>query len=73
MIANLKTHKVYPEIITNPETGEWVGKLIDGSGNVEATYKGKIDTAGKHYKDIRAEAAKAAHAKFNLTIQKYEV
>ena len=73
MIANLKTHRVYPEIITDTETGEWVGKLIAVDGTVEATYKGKIPTQGKHYKDIRAEAAKAAHAKFNLIIQKYEV
>ena len=73
MIANLKTHKVYPEIITDTETGAWVGKLIAVDGTVEASYTGNIDIEGKHYKDIRAEAAKAAHAKFNLIIQKYEV
>lgn len=73
MIANLKTHKVYPEIIIDTITGEWTGKLIDGQGNVEATYSGKVSVEGKHYRDIRADAAKAAHAKFNLIINKYEV
>ena len=73
MIANLKTHKVYPEVQVDTITGEWVGKLIAGNGTTKETYKGKIDVENKHYKDIRAEASKAAHAKFNLTINKYEV
>ena len=73
MIANLKTHRVYPEIITDTLTGEWVGKLIARNGTAEETYTGRVDVEGKHYKQIRAEAARAAHAKFNLTIQKYEV
>jgi len=42
MIANLKTHRVYPEIITNPITGQWVGKLIDVQGKVKATYNGQM-------------------------------
>jgi len=73
MIANLKTHRVYPEIITNPITGQWVGKLIDVQGKVKATYTGKVLVDGRHAKEIRADAAKAAHAKFNLIIEKYEV
>jgi len=73
MIANLKTHRVYPEVITDTITGEWVGKLIAGNGKVEEEYSGRVLVEGKHYREIRAEAAKAAHAKFNLIIQKYEV
>lgn len=73
MIANLKTHKVYPEVMIDTITGQWTGKLIDIKGNVEATYTGKVPVEGKHYIDIRAEASKAAHAKFNLIIEKYEV
>jgi len=73
MIANLKTHRVYPEIITDTGTGEWVGKLIAGNGKVEEEYSGRVPVEGRHYKEIRADAAKAAHAKFNLTITNYEV
>lgn len=73
MIANLKTHKVYPEVMIDTVTGQWTGKLIDVNGNVKKTYTGKVPVEGKHYKDIRAEATKAAHAKFNLIIEKYEV
>jgi len=72
-MANLKTHRVYPEIITDTVTGKWVGKLITGNGKVEEVYTGTVSITDKHYKEIRADAAKAAHAKFNLTIQKYEV
>jgi len=73
MIANLKTHTVYPEIITNSDTGDWVGKLIDLKGETKENYKGKVSVKDKTAKEIRAEAATAAYAKFNLTIQKYEV
>ena len=73
MIANLKTHSVYPEIITDTITGEWVGKLIERNGTVAQTFTGKVLTKGKHYKEIRKDAATAAHNKFNLIINKYEV
>ena len=73
MIANLKTHTVYPEIIIDSYTGVWSGKVIKGNGEVEKEYSGKVSVKNKHYKQIRAEAVEAAHAKFNLIINNYEV
>lgn len=72
-MINLKTHKVYPEVQVDTETGTWVGKLIARNGEAKENYKGKVSTQGKNHRDIRASATKAAYAKFNLVLTKYEV
>ena len=73
MIANMKTHRVYPEIQVDEITGQWIAKLIDVSGNTKESYSGVVSVDNKNIKEIRAEASKAAHNKFNLIIHKYEV
>ena len=40
-VVNLKTHNVYPEIVTDDD-GNWTGKLIARNGDVLEKWEGKV-------------------------------
>ena len=72
-MINLQSHTVYPEIQTNTDTGQWIGILYARNGEVKERFAGQVDVKGKSVQEIRKAASMAAHAKFNIVIQKYEV
>ena len=52
MIANMKTHRVYPEIQVDEITGQWIAKLIDVSGKTKESYSGVVSVDNKNIKEI---------------------
>ena len=76
MIINLSTHDVYPEIQTDVDTGEWVGRLLTRSGSTVEEFRGEVDkAASSKLGDIvncRNAAAAAAHKQFNKVLKKYK-
>lgn len=75
MKISLSTHKVYPEIIVDVDSGEWVGRLLARNGEAMETFEGSVEKATSgEIKDIincRNAASAAANKLFEKAAKKY--
>lgn len=73
--VNLKTHKVYPEIIIQDD-GAWEAKLLDLKGNAVERWEGKVNPPAKinlqERMAMRKQATSNAWDKIILVIEKYK-
>ncbi len=75
MDINLSTHTVYPEIVSDHDSGQWIAKLITRKGKIAESFKGEINPLkGDSITDViafRKEVTKAVESKFNGIIKNY--
>lgn len=69
------THTVYPEIISDIESGQWLGRLITREGKIVQEFTGTVDPAvSGMISDVikcRKEITNAAYKQFNKVIKQY--